>query len=199
VLINLTCILFIGGMNTFGEAWSNRFWNRHNLPLRSATTKMREAPADLAAKDEAYVRVGARLILQHNIPPELVIGADETNTLFVSRASKTRAKKGTKKVRLLGVDKDKAQITVTISGTETGDILPTQYIFGGKTTRCEPAQPPPLGTGYFDHTESHWQTPASFRRYIDRIFIPYKDAAIARLGLSKDRWSMLKVFIYSYF
>ena len=63
----------------------------------------------------------------------LVYGIDETNALLVSRATRQRVKKGTRRVRVIGVGKEKARITVTPGACEgSGKMLPTQYIFEGK-------------------------------------------------------------------
>ena len=61
-----------------------------------------------------------------------------------------------------------------------------QLIFGGKTKRCEPQLPIPVNT-YYDHTESHWQTPATYITYLKKVVVPDKDANIARLKLAIDQ------------
>jgi len=33
-----------GGVHAYGRAWAYRFFDRHNLPCRVVTTKMRERP-----------------------------------------------------------------------------------------------------------------------------------------------------------
>ena len=96
---------------------------------------MRQLPADFAQKVEDYVRTGAALIQEHKIPPPLVMGVDETNSQFVSEANRTRDEEGAKRVRLLGVGHEKAQITTTLGLTEDGKHLPVQYIWAGKTNR----------------------------------------------------------------
>lgn len=68
-----------GGKYTFGTNWCFRFWKRHNLSSRIATTKMRELPDDFEQKVATYVDIGSKLIAQYNIPKELVVGCDETN------------------------------------------------------------------------------------------------------------------------
>ena len=57
--------------------------------------------------------------------------------LFVTRATRQRVTKGAKRVSLIGVGKEKSQITVTLGVNEgTEKLLPTQYIFNGKTNKC---------------------------------------------------------------
>ena len=117
---------------------------------------------------------------------------DETNAMFVSVPKRTRASKGSKRVRLIGVGQDKSQITVTLAGTETGEMINgVQYIFGGKTNQCHPKDPPPRDS-YFTHTDSHWQTIKTYEEYVERIIVPYKDGVIERMGLHVEQWSLLK-------
>jgi hypothetical protein len=60
---------------------------------------------------------------------------------------------------------------VTFTLKETGDVVGIhQLIFGGKTIRCESEDPVPTNT-YYDHTDSHWQTPASYITYLQTATI----------------------------
>ena len=183
-----------GGQLTLGSGWCQRFWKRHNLVARIPTTKMRGFPADFEAKKATYLRVGTSLIAEHNIPPDLVFGLDETSVQFVSNCKKTRAKKGVKKVRLLGIGEEKACITVTLCVTETGLVLPPQLIFCGKTARCHPKTPP--SNGYYAHTESHWQTPASFIEYLAKIIIPARMQAVEARSLCNKQMAMVKLDLH---
>ena len=69
---------------------------------------------------------------------------------------------------------------------ESGHVLPVQYIFGGKTDKCHPTNPPPNGD-MFTHSESHWQTEETFLQYITKILVPYKDGVIERLKLPANQ------------
>ena len=187
-----------GGSNVFGPSWAQRFLKRHNLKRRVATTKMRELSADFLQKLEHYIRIGALIIFEYGVPPDLVIGCDETAVLFVPRSKYTYAVKGRKKIRLLGVGKDKDQITVTIFIVETGEVIDSQMIFGGKTNRCHPdngRSASPTGI-HWDHSESHWQNYATFIKAIENIVILYKNAKISELGLPFDQKTILKMDLH---
>lgn len=190
---NLNHLLKVnGGRLMIGHGWCARFWKRHNFVSRIATTKMRDTPADFAIKEQAYLDVAVAYFKEHDIPPELVIGCDETNVYFVSRAKKTRSNKGQKRIRLIGVgDNDKAQITCTLFVTAAGDVLSHQLIFKGKTKACHPKHVQPTDC-LFAHTESHWQSPKTYKEVIEKIIVPYKNAKIAQLGLPVTQWSVLK-------
>ena len=47
----------------------------------------------------------------------------------------TFEEKGTKRIEIAGLD-DKRQITVLLSCSMKGKLLPTQVIYGGKTPAC---------------------------------------------------------------
>ena len=187
----LALLIENGGKFTFGHGWAHRFWKRHNMASRVVTTKMRILPANFDALEENYITVAIHMVHRHKIPPDLVYGQDETNAQFVSRPNKTRAAKGAKRVRLLGVGHEKPQITVTFALKETGDVVGLhQMIFGGKTKRCEPQKSSRLDT-YYDHTESHWQTPPTYITFLMRVVVADKDATIARLGLPANQAALV--------
>jgi hypothetical protein len=175
----------------FGRSWANRFWKRHDLRSRIATTKMRsDLPADYQTKKELFENLLSVAINKFNVPDELIIGLDETNTQFVPQVKKTRVPKGIRKVRVIGVGHEKPQITVTIALAATGHVVdPTQDIFGGKTNRSLPNQgrTPPPPDQYFDKTSSHWQTPQSFIIYITKVLIPYRLQKNREMELPDDQ------------
>jgi len=80
-----------GGKNTFRDPWATRFYKRHKLKRRAATTKMRILPSNFEELKEAYIRIYSAAVNKYKIPRELNIGGDETNLLFVPRALFTYA------------------------------------------------------------------------------------------------------------
>ena len=52
------------------------------------------------------------------------------------------AKEGSKKVAMAGID-DKRQITVVLAGSMTGELLPLQLVYQGKTKASLPTVPFP--------------------------------------------------------
>ena len=182
-------------MYKFAQSWATRFWKRHQLSSRVSTTKMRDdLPADYEKKVEVFENLLSLAIHKHNVPDELIVGLDETNTQFVPSVKRTRVPTGTKRVRVIGVGHEKPQITTTIAVSATGNIIePTQLIFGGKTNTSLPNKgktAPPVGQ-YFDKTATHWQTPESFITYISKTLIPYRKKVIEEKGLSDDQKMIL--------
>ena len=91
---------------SFGHSWYQRFCKRHNLSYRACSTKMREKPMNFEEKKQDFTDILSVIIFDNNVPPDLVINCDETNIQYVPRSSHTRAKRGTKKIRIFGVGKD---------------------------------------------------------------------------------------------
>ena len=88
-----------GGTCVFGDSWAQRFYARHNLASRVATTKMRdENPSDFEKKVWDYENILSLTLDTHKVPPALVVNMDETGCQLVPSATTTRAKKGQRKV-----------------------------------------------------------------------------------------------------
>jgi hypothetical protein len=186
-----------GGVLTLGDSWACRFWKRHALVIRVSATKTTPVPADFEAKKSEFIRIGAEVIATHSIPDELVFNCDETSVQLVSIKNRTRAPKGAKRVPLIsmGHSNQKMCITCTHLVSAAGATFPAQTIFKGKSPRCLPPTDPP--TGYQTYTDSHWQTPASFLDYIERIVIPAKKRICISKGLNvSDQHALLMLDLH---
>ena len=74
-----------------GSSWCKRFYDRHNFKSRKATIKMRDdLPADYEAKKNKFTYILSKAIIDNNVPDDLIVGIDETNTQFVPTVTKTR-------------------------------------------------------------------------------------------------------------
>jgi hypothetical protein len=105
-----------GGPNTFGASWASRFFFvRHNLVVRAATTKMREAvPANFDTKVLEYETCLTLALDEHTVPDYcMVYNMDETSTLFVPNDTTTRAVEGTRKDSFF---KENPYFTYLVSG-----------------------------------------------------------------------------------
>ena len=96
---------------------------------------------------------------------------------------------GAARVEISGID-NKHQITAIFCGTLTGDFLPLQIIYKGKSQRCHPKFTFPCDWN-ITHSPNHWSTEATMIEYLEEIIIPYvkatrdllKDPAKAALEL----------------
>ena len=69
------------------------------------------------------------------IPESLVFDWDQTAIKYVPVPDWSMDKKGTKKVKLAGLD-DKQQITAVFAATMSGDFLPPQPVYKGTIHAC---------------------------------------------------------------
>ena len=92
-------------------------------------------------------------------------------------------KQGVKRVEVAGAN-DKRLITAIYCGSLTGDFLPLQVIYQGKTPRCHPRFQFPSDWD-ITHAPKHWSTEETMVQYIHNIIIPYVESKRETLGERK--------------
>ena len=80
----------------------------------------------------------------HKIPSQLVINWDQAGVKLVPSSNWTLEQQGAEQVEIAGQN-DKCQVTATLAGTLSGELLPLQILYQGKTERCHPSQTFPDG------------------------------------------------------
>lgn len=78
-------------------------------------------------------------IHRYNIPPELVINADQTGICMVPAGNKTWHKTGAKQVAMFGKD-EKQQFTLMVGLAASRNVIPFQSIHKGKTSVSLPSE-----------------------------------------------------------
>lgn len=96
------------------------------------------------------------------MPAELVINADQTGVVILPAGKETWAERGAKQVA--GVAKEeKRQYTLMVGSSASGDMLPFQAIWSGKTAKSLPepkvrAPGEKQGHRWVPGGERHWST-----------------------------------------
>ena len=85
---------------------------------------------------------------------------------------------------------DKRQITAVFGGTLSGDFLPPQLVYQGKTKKCLPSVVFPCD---WDVTFSpnHWLNEQTMKSYLQKIMIPYIETKRKELGLPNNYPSLV--------
>ena len=131
-------LLECGGHIQLNNTWAYSLLNRMKFVKRKATTaKSKYTLENFAQLKQRFLQDVVATVSMEEIPPELVPNWDQTGIKMVPSSSWTMDKLGSSRVEVTGVN-DKRLITAVFCGSLTGDFLPIQVIYKGKTTRCHP-------------------------------------------------------------
>ena len=90
---------------------------------------------------------------------------------YVPVSSWTMEKERAKRVEIKGLD-DKKQITAVFGATITGEFLPVQLVYQGKSSQCHP-KVKFSEDWYITHSENHWSNETTMINYISKIIVPF--------------------------
>ena len=120
----------------------------------------------------------------NEVPPDLIFNWDQTAISLVPSLQWTLDKKGDKRVAIAG-HCDKRQITAVMCAALTGEVLPVQLVYEGKTRRCHPLSDFP-GNWVISHSPNHWSTEETMIEYITDVVVPFVEQKRDDLELNSD-------------
>ena len=165
-----------GGYIEINRQWAHSLLKRMNFVQRKLTTaKSKDTSASFAERKQSFLNDVVATVTMENIPPELILNWDQTGIKIVPCSTWTMDKRGVKRVEMIGTS-DKRQITAVFCGTMTGDFLPVQVIYKGKTPCCHPRFAFPSGW-HITHSPKNWSTEATMQEYVENIIVPYVEKA----------------------
>jgi hypothetical protein len=128
------------------------------------------------------------LMKAYNIPLALVVNNDQTCVHLIPKTKeRTWENKGSKRIQVFEVE-NKTQITMVVSSTTNGFLLPLQIVFTGTTHRYLP----PSNEGKekcmnscwdLTFSENHWSTLETKKQFVHKILSPYLHIQICHLRL----------------
>ena len=118
-----------------------------------------------------FLRNICTLVQTYNIPDELIINVDQTPSKYMPTSSVTTAEKNSKHVPKQEVD-DKCAITLTLAKTLSGDMLPFQMIYTGKTSCSLPAAKFPKSF-LLGFNKLHWSNEEETFFLLKEVISPY--------------------------
>ena len=132
-----------------------------------------------------YILTNAYFRLVHTISEDSVtitvtVNTDQTLVTYSAGASETYAPKGSKQVEVVGKD-EKRGFTLVVGISMSGEALPFQVVYAGKSNRSLPS---PDAPDYHEATEvlkfriesggnNHWSTQSTMKTYVQHILVPY--------------------------
>ena len=168
-----------GGPIALKKGWANHLLTRMGMVKRKASTAKSKVTLEDFNDVKAQMLADVKCTVEmEDIPLDLVINWDQTAIHYVLRSHWTMAKAGSQRVEVVGLD-DKRQITALFGCTITGDFLPVQLIYQGKTKACHAQVDFPKDWS-ITHTED------TMVEYIEKVFLPYVCKNRKELNLSPN-------------
>ena len=182
-------------LNIEESSWSKSLFKRMDYVRRLATTGKVEISEKLKAEIETVYSYGiVQKINEHKIPSSMIINLDQTSSKFVPGCNKTLAKKGCKSVPTAG-SADKRMITAAFSITLTGEFLPIQLIYGGKTNKSISAVSFPSDF-VISANEKHYSNKRGALSMLENVIIPYVEKQRVSLNLDFDHPTLLIMDVF---
>ena len=162
--------------------WAKSFVQRMGFVKHKGTTKSKVAVDDFEAIKEQFLIDVKSVVEMNEIPHSLIINWDQTGIKCIPVSDWTMEERGSKRIEIMGID-DKRQLTAVFGCSMTGDFLPPQLVYQGKTRRCLPQISFPAN---WDITCSpnHWSNEGTMRAYLQKIIVPYVVKKRAELKLT---------------
>ena len=171
------------------EGWTKYLLQRIGFVKRKGTTKAKISIEHFEEVKKEYLLDIKLIISMDEIPGDLVINFDQTGIHYIPVSDWTMAEEGSKRVEITGKD-DKRQLTAVFAGAMSGEFLPPQLIYQGKTTRCLPHYDFPAGW-HLTYSPNHWSNEETMKEYIKHIILPYIHGKRNQLKLADDYPALL--------
>ena len=110
-------------------------------------------------------------VLMNDVPPPVIFNSDQTALQLVPIGEWTMHQVKEKIIPIASSD-DKRQITVVLAITMTGEYLPPQLIYQGKTLCCHPKVSFPKEWDVW-HSDNCWANEETMKQYVQEIVAPF--------------------------
>ena len=162
--------------------WTKSLLYRMGFTMRKGCSTKKLMVHNFEELQKQFLNDINTVVIIEDIPDDLILNWDHTAINIVSVSAWTMSHKGEQRVEIVGLD-DKRQITAVLCGAMSGEILPFQLIYQGKTPACLPKPKFPKDW-LLNFTPNHWSNEDKTEEYIHSVVLPYLEKKRAELGLS---------------
>ncbi|MEL7341299.1 MAG: hypothetical protein AAGM67_12520 [Bacteroidota bacterium] len=169
---------------TASNGWLYRFTHRHDLTVRRRTGDGYALPFDYQEQIREMTCKIDELRLQHEIPDDLVLNADETGVFLDAVTTRTIDFKGEKAIRVRSSGKEKSRVTFMVTATLSGELLkPFVILKGTRISRLRKFHPSArvLSDAVLSCSSNVWMTTLLMQSWLTRVVIPYTNGRKAIL------------------
>ena len=153
-----------GGHIIITKGWVKSLFSRMGYVKRKGSNAGKITVTQFNEVQEVFLADIQAEVLMNDVHPQLIFNWDQTPVHYVPTGEWTMHRQKEKIIPIANSD-DKRQITAVLAVTLTGEYLPPQLIYPGKTTRCHPTISFPTSWDIF-HTPNHWSNEETMKRYI---------------------------------
>ena len=179
-------------------------WKKLGWSERHAMWPAQELPNNHEKVLWAAFLQEAAIICNHSIPAELQVNTDQTQLVYQQGTQTTWNKAGEKQVETKGQDEKRA-FTLVPSISASGDLLPFQAVYHGKTAlSCPSPKAPGIAEAQklqfkfeASKTKTYWSTQETMRKLVDEIIAPYFNKKKRELGLPNSQDALWKIDCWS--
>jgi hypothetical protein len=172
--------------------------------IRKATRAAQKYPPDVkTVLLHAFLRLVC-VIRDEEIPGSCIINADQTQVVYSPGDQKTWSPTGQRQVSITGAEEKRA-FTVLVGASVSGNLLPLQAIYTGRSFRSLP-DPSCLGyqealqLGFLFHyskTDTYWSTFKTMCLWVEQTLVPYFTLECRRLNLPATQRCILQIDCWS--
>ena len=180
-----------GGTINLTKHWAESILHRMKYVKRRGSTKVHVLGDDFEKIKKQFLDDIKMTVAMEDIPSQLIINWDQTAISIVPGSSWTMAPSGSRRIEIMGMG-DKRQITAVFAGSLSGDFLPLQLIYTGKTPACHPKVTFPPDWN-ITHISNHWANEETVKDYVSKVIVPYVKKMKVKLQ-SPDHQKALVIF-----
>ena len=172
---------------SFGASrgWVEKFFARYRLSLRNRNSVSQKLPRQLEGVLTKFYEDAGRFMRIGKYPRSLVGNMDETPAFFDMVPSKSICKTGSKECIVRTSGCEKKHVTIVLSATADGKMLPPMIIFKGKTTKTiEKLRVP---DGFIVKTQAKaWMDEELMHVWLEDIWLKHTKLMSQKLGFENS-------------
>ncbi|TFY81041.1 hypothetical protein EWM64_g2978 [Hericium alpestre] len=186
-----------GSMFRCSNSFVRHFLDRHHWSSRSPTKAAQKMPLDTQEQCRRSFFQQAFTVQNEGTKDYLRANTDQTNSLLGAAAKQTYDETGVKQVAVVGME-EKHAFTLVVGVTASGEALPFQAIYKGKTSQSLPVKTP-FNSKHWKRVQelgfllepsgndTYWSTMDTMKSYVNYILTPYFAKAHTAHGDPEDQ------------
>ena len=186
----------VGNIELESSHWAKSLFWRMGFVKRRFTSAKVDIP-EKARKEIEYQfhHDIVSKVERYHIPSSLITNLDQTPSAIVPGGKQTMALKGSSAVTITGAN-DKRNITATFAITISGEFLPIQLIYGGKTNQSLPRFKFPDSFS-LSVNKKHYSNTEESLKFFNEIIIPYIKSVQSSPDISADQYALVIMDVFT--